>query len=251
MDEGLAFVNAIILIGGLGTRLRPLTYKTPKPLLPLADQPFVVYQFELLKKHGVRDITLCTAYMPEEFQNVLGDGSRWGVRLHYVHEKTPLGTGGALKNAQEHAKGTTLVFNGDILTDTDLTNLVRFHKEHGSRLTLGLTRVEDPSLYGLVETDSQGRIVRFQEKPPKGQAACDTVNAGLYVLEPEILDLIPAGVVHSLERELFPLLLERKTPLFACLSDAYWLDIGTIDKYEKANRDILNGALPLFRRAVP
>lgn len=236
-------MNAIILIGGLGTRLRPLTYKTPKPLLPLANQPFVFYQFELLKKHGIQEVVLCTAYMAEEFERVLGDGRKFGVRLKYVYEKTPLGTGGALKNAQDFVKGTTLVFNGDILTDANLAEILQFHRQRQARLTLTLTRVKDPTLYGLVETDSQGKIIGFREKPSPNEVTCNTINAGIYILEPEILGHIPPGVVYSLERELFPKLLELKVPLYATTSDAYWLDIGTLEKYHQADRDILNGAL--------
>ena len=236
---------ALILIGGAGTRLRPFTCDFPKPLLPVVNRPFLEYQFDVLKRHGVRDIVLCTAYKPGLFHRMLGDGRGRGLRLRYVHERRPLGTGGAVKNAQTHLKGTVLVLNGDVLHSLDVSAFLRCHRRNRADLSIALTRVKDPTLYGLVETDPAGRVRRFLEKPSWDEIVTNTVNAGAYLFEPSVLGRIPPGVHHSLERSLFPHMLESGARLFGYVSRGYWMDIGTVEKYLQVHLDILGGAVRL------
>ncbi|MBI5625115.1 MAG: NDP-sugar synthase [Elusimicrobia bacterium] len=235
---------AIILIGGQGTRLRPFTCSRPKPLLPLVNRPFLEYQFEVLKAHGIKDVVLCTSYLPGQFRKVFGDGRRLGMRLSYVHEGRPLGTGGAVRNCAGLVRGPFLVFNGDILSGIDLTAFLKAHRDRRAEASIALTRVKDPTLYGLVETDDDGRVRSFLEKPSWDEIRTNTINAGAYVFEPRVLDLIPEGAVHSLERGLFPRLLELRRRLFGWVSPGYWMDIGTVEKYLQAHLDILGGLLP-------
>jgi NDP-sugar pyrophosphorylase family protein len=236
-------MKALILIGGMGTRLRPLTCHTPKPLLPIINRPFLEYQFELLKKHGIKEVILCVAYLPHEFENYFGDGKKWGLKLHYVHEKEPLGTGGAIRNAAEYINEPTLIFNGDILTDIDLTKMLQYHRQNRAFITIALTRVKDPTIYGLVETDKNGRIERFLEKPSWDEVTCNTINAGMYLFEPGVLGYIPEGVNFSVERGLFPNLLSQGIGLYGYAFNGYWLDIGTVDKFMQAHRDVMDGCV--------
>lgn len=237
-------MQAVILVGGQGTRLRPLTLTVPKPMLPLMNRPFLEFQIGLCKRHGITDIVLSTAYKPEVFEEYFGDGSRFGVRLTCVTEDEPLDTCGAVKNVERHIDGTFLVFNGDVLTDIDLTSLVAFHREKEGKATLYLTRVEDPTAYGLVPLDRRGRITEFLEKPSWDQVVTDLINAGAYVLEPELLGRVPDGECFSFERQLFPGLLEDGFAMYGFPSDAYWMDIGTPAKYLQAHYDILARMMP-------
>lgn len=233
-------MKAIILIGGLGTRLRPLTCNTPKPLLPVVNKPFLLYQIELIKKYGIRDIVLCMAYLPAEFKKYFGDGRKFGVKISYAIEKKPLGTGGAIKNAERFIKGPVLIFNGDVLTDLNLAKLIKTHKLKKSKATITLVKVKDPTSYGLVETAKSGKILQFLEKPSLNQVTCNTINAGTYLFEPEIFDKIPPGIVYSVERELFPTLLKRGIPLYTYIHYGYWIDIGTVKKYLRVHSDLMN-----------
>ncbi len=237
-------MQAVILVGGQGTRLRPLTLTTPKPMMPMMNRPFLEFQVNLCRRHGVREIILSTAYLPEVFQSHFGDGSGLGVKIIYVTEEEPLDTCGAVKNVERFITGTFLVFNGDVLTDLDLTTLIDFHRERGGKATLYLTRVEDPTAYGLVPLDRRGRIVEFLEKPGWDQVTTDLINAGTYVLEPELLERVPEGEPYSFERQLFPQLLEDGVPMYGFPSDAYWMDIGTPAKYLQAHYDILRRRIP-------
>ncbi|MEK7657522.1 MAG: NDP-sugar synthase [Elusimicrobiota bacterium] len=238
-------MQALILTGGLGTRLRPFTLDTPKPLLPVANRPFLLHQFDLLRRHGIRKVTLATAYRPETFRRMFAGGARVGLDLRYAREKTPLGTGGAVRNAVGTPAGTLLVLNGDVLHDLDLRAFLARHRNAHAEASIALTRVQDPTLYGLVDTDGSGRIRRFLEKPSQDEITCDTINAGAYLFEPSALDLIPAGVPYSLERGLFPRLLQEGRRMHGFLLDGYWTDIGTVDKYLQVNLDALSGASPL------
>ena len=233
---------ALILIGGVGSRLRPFTCDFPKPLLPVVNRPFLEYQFDVLKRHGVREVVLCTAYKPGLFHRMLGDGRRLGLRLRYVHERRPLGTGGAVKNALPRPDSTVLVLNGDILHRLDVSAFAKFHRRSRAELSIALTRVKDPTLYGLVDTDPAGRVRRFVEKPSWDEVITNTVNAGAYLFEPSALARIPEGVAYSLERSLFPHMLEDAARLFGFVSRGYWMDIGTVDKYLQAHLDLLRGA---------
>lgn len=242
---------ALILIGGAGTRLRPFTCDFPKPLLPVVNRPFLEYQFDVLKRHGVRDVVLCTAYKPALFHRLLGDGRGHGLRLRYVHERRPLGTGGAVKNAEPHIRQTVLILNGDVLHTLDVSAFLRCHRRNRADISIALTRVKDPTLYGLVETEPSGRVRRFLEKPSWDDISTNTINAGAYIFEPSVLARIPRGVPHSLERALFPRMLEDDARLFGYVSRGYWIDIGTVEKYLQVHLDILGGATHLSRPSGP
>jgi mannose-1-phosphate guanylyltransferase len=213
-------------------------------MLPLMNRPFLEYQILLCLRHGIKEIIMSTAYLPEVFEEYFGDGSRLGAKLTYVTEEEPLDTCGAVKNVEQYIDGPFLVFNGDVLTDLNLSNLVAFHKEKGGKATLYPTRVEDPTAYGLVPLDRTGRIREFLEKPSWDQVVTDLINAGTYVLEPELLERVPEGEPYSFERQLFPQLLEDDVPMFGFPNEAYWMDIGTPAKYLQAHYDILGRKLP-------
>ncbi len=236
-------MQALILAGGKGTRLRPLTVYTPKPIVPICNRPFLLYQIDTLRRAGITDITLSLSYQPNKIEQLLGDGSDYGVNLKYTVEPQPMGTAGAYKFAEDLIREPTVVFNGDILTDLDLKTVIREHTEHDATATIVLTPVENPSAYGLVET-ADGRVHRFLEKPKADEITCNTINAGTYILEPKVLDLIPAGENHSFEYGLFPELLKRKETFFAHVPPrTYWIDIGTPERYLQAHHDLLgNGA---------
>lgn len=233
-------MQALILAGGKGTRLRPLTVYTPKPIVPICNRPFLLYQIDTLRRAGVTDITLSLSYQPEKIEQQLGDGSNFGVKLKYTVEPQPMGTAGAYKFAEDLIREPTVVFNGDILTDLDLKTVIRQHKERNAIATIVLTPVEDPSAYGVVETEADGRVRRFLEKPKPDVSTCKNINAGTYVLEPQVLDLIPRGENHSFEYGLFPKLLESGEPFFAHIPQrTYWMDIGTPARYLQAHHDLL------------
>ena len=239
-------MKALILAGGQGTRLRPLTTYTPKPVVPLVNRPFALYQIELLRRSGITDITLSLSYRPEKIAEALGDGSRFGVSLRYVEEPEPMGTGGAYKFAMDGTDEPVLVLNGDILTDLHISNLIDFHRSNRSMATIGLVRVADPSRYGVAELDAGGRILRFLEKP-KGKIAHNTINAGIYILEPAVLDTMPANTNRSFEYDVFPKLLASDAPFYGyVLEKEYWRDIGTLDSYLGAHTDLLAGRLNGF-----
>ena len=233
-------MQALILAGGKGTRLRPLTVYTPKPIVPICNRPFLLYQIDTLRRAGVTDITLSLSYQPQKIEQQLGDGSLFGVKLKYTVEPQPMGTAGAYKFAEDLIREPTVVFNGDILTDLDLKAVIREHTDHQATATIVLTPVENPSAYGLVETESDGRIRRFLEKPKAEEITCNTINAGTYILEPKVLDLVPAGENHSFEYGLFPELLKRSEPFFAHTpARTYWIDIGTPERYLQVHHDLL------------
>jgi len=240
-----AAVKGVILAGGEGTRLRPLTLGTPKPVVPIADRPLLQHQLDLLGTVGIREIVFSVAYKPERVQAVFGDGSRIGREIRYAVEETPLGTGGAVRNALAHLDDLTVVFNGDILTDVDLPAVVERHKCSGASATLVLTPVPNPAAFGLVETEPGGRVRRFVEKPDPSQITTDTINAGIYVLSTPALSLIPPAVNHSMERGFFPALIARGDIVMSHVHRGYWIDIGTPEKYLQVHRDILAGRFPV------
>lgn len=214
--------------------------------MSLANRPFLYYQIELLKRAGIQDITLSLSYQPNKIASVFGDGEELGLRIRYVVEATPMGTAGAYKYSQERLDQTTIVFNGDILTDIDIAEILAYHREKKAVATIALAVVENPSAYGLVETDSDGRVRRFVEKPKPEEITCNTINAGIYVLEPEVLNHIPAGEKFSFEYQLFPALLKAKERLYAHAWPGYWIDIGAPQRYLQANKDLINGRLKFF-----
>lgn len=234
-------MQALILAGGKGTRLRPLTVYTPKPIVPICNRPFLLYQIDTLRRAGITDITLSLSYQPQKIEQQLGDGSDFGVHLRYMTEPQPMGTAGAYKYAEGLIREPTVVFNGDILTDLDLKAVIREHDERNATATIVLTPVENPSAYGLVETESDGRVRRFLEKPKADEITTNTINAGTYVLNPNVLDYIPDGVNHSFEYGLFPTLLERGEKFYAHIPQrTYWMDIGTPERYLQVHDDLLN-----------
>lgn len=245
-------MKGIIIAGGAGTRLRPLTYTRPKPLIPVVNRPFLEYQVALLKRHGVDEIIFCTNYLADKIQDHFGDGSRFGVSMRYAIEDQPLGTAGAIKNAQKLAgRDTLVVLNGDVLTDFDISSIIRFHKEKDALVTLTLKEVPSPSPYGVILTDPAGRVQEFREPSEAtkkllaadphalGHTGVDHINAGIYVMQPEALDAIPAGRPVSVERETYPKLLAEGKPVYALVRDGFWLDIGRPEQYRDATNAIL------------
>jgi NDP-sugar pyrophosphorylase family protein len=235
-------MKAILLAGGKGTRLRPLTLHTPKPIVPIFDRPFLHYQIDLLRQvPEIDEVILSLNYQPRRIEEVFGDGSDLGVRLRYVVEPSPLGTGGAIRFAAGDLGGDPIVvFNGDVLTTVDLADVIALHRERQARATIVLTPVDNPSAYGLVETEPDGTVRRFLEKPSTGEIRCDTINAGIYVLEPDTLTRIPSDTAYSIERGYFPSLIENGETFVASTHRGYWIDIGTPGKYRQAHRDIMD-----------
>jgi NDP-sugar pyrophosphorylase family protein len=223
-------MQALILAGGKGTRLRPLTVYTPKPIVPICNRPFLLYQIDTLRRAGIVDITLSLSYQPNKIEQLLGDGSDYGVNLKYTVEPQPMGTAGAYKYAEDLIREQTVVFNGDILTDLDLKAVIREHNERQATATIVLAPVNNPQAYGLVETESDGRIRRFLEKPKPDEITCNT----------KVLDFLPAGENYSFEYGLFPDLLKRSEPFYAHIpARTYWIDIGTPQRYLKVHSDLL------------
>ena len=234
--------QAVILAGGQGTRLRPLTLSRAKPVVPLLNRPFLAYQIALLRRHGVRDVILSCSYRIDDVRAALGDARDLGVTLRYVIEDEPLGTGGGVRNAADLTRGTIFVLNGDVLTDADLTAMRLFHEERGSRVTIFLTPVDDPRAYGLVETDAHGQLVRFREKPgPEETISTNMINAGIYLIDAALLERIPSGRPVSIEREFFPAAIADGIASFGWSAPAYWRDIGNPSAYRAAQVDLLDG----------
>jgi NDP-sugar pyrophosphorylase family protein len=235
-------MKAILLAGGKGTRLRPMTVHTPKPIVPILNRPFLYYQIDLLKQiPEIDEVILSLNYQPRRIEEIFGEGQGLGIRVRYVVEPMPLGTGGAVRYAGDSLTESVVVFNGDVLTQVDLAAVLRLHRERKAKATIVLTPVENPRAYGLVETDRQGNIQRFLEKPGEDEITCNTINAGIYVLEPDTFDRIPKDTAWSIERSFFPSLIERGETFVAYIYDGYWIDIGTPAKYAQVHRDIMDG----------
>src|SRR6266566_2804900 len=235
-------MKAILLAGGKGTRLRPLTIHTPKPIVPIFDRPFLQFQLDLIKKVSeIDEVILSLNYQPRRIEEIFGDGGDTGLSLRYMVEPAPLGTAGAIKYAAANVDDSVVVFNGDVMTEVDLSAVIALHRERKAKATIVLTPVENPSAYGLVETDSSGNILRFLEKPGPNEITCNTINAGIYVLEPDTFDRIPKDTPWSIERSFFPSLIERGETFCAYVDDGYWIDIGTPEKYMQVHCDIMDG----------
>jgi mannose-1-phosphate guanylyltransferase / phosphomannomutase len=234
-------LKAVVMAGGEGTRLRPMTANQPKPLLPVANRPIMEHVLRLLKKHGFEETVVTVQFLAALVRNYFGDGEDVGMFLQYATEEMPLGTAGSVKNAEDALKDSPfLVISGDALTDMDLTEMCRFHKENGALVTVGLTRVPDPLEFGIVIADEDGRIQRFLEKPTWGQVFSDTVNTGVYIMEPEVLAEVSPKESVDWSHDVFPKLLARGAPIFGYISDKYWEDVGTLESYLKAQADVLN-----------
>ena len=230
-------MKAVVLVGGEGTRLRPLTYSVPKQMLSVAGKTVIERVVGHLGAHGIDEAVLSLGYLPDAFLAAYPDGRCGDVKLRYATESSPLDTAGAIAFAAHEAGftgATFVVVNGDILTDFDVTKLVAFHRDRGAEGTVALTPVDDPSRFGVVPVDEQGKVTAFIEKPPPGEAPTNMINAGIYVFEPSVLDMVPVGTRVSVERQVFPALVQKGT-LYALGSDAPWLDMGTVEKYIDAN----------------
>lgn len=238
--------RAVLLVGGKGTRLRPLTYQRPKALIPLLDEPLIAFELRLLARYGITDIVLACGYKAELLEGFLGDGSRWGVQLTYVEDPVPLGTAGAIKNVQTHIDGPFVCMNGDLVYDVDLAELTAAHVSRGAMVTFCLRRVTDIRRFGLIRSDDAGWVTDFLEKQEQDETGRNTVNSGVYVMSPEVLEYIPKGEEYSNETQLFPGLLREGRPLLGHVPAAqgYWADVGTIDSYRDTTRDLLHGAVP-------
>jgi mannose-1-phosphate guanylyltransferase/phosphomannomutase len=244
-------MKAVIMAGGEGTRLRPLTANQPKPMLPMANKPMAEHIVDLLRAHGFGDIVVTVAFLANNVRTYFGDGSEFGVRIVYAMEDTPLGTAGSVLNARQQLDDTFLVISGDVLTDIDLTELVAFHKARGSAATFALKAMENPLEFGIVITDTDGRVERFLEKPGWGGVFSDTINTGIYVLEPEVFDWIPEGRQVDFSGEVFPAMLEAGRPLYGFVADGYWEDVGTLDAYLSAHADVLDGKVAIGIAGFP
>lgn len=239
MQEGDVFLKAVIMAGGEGARLRPLTCGRPKPMVPLMDRPIMEYIIELLSRHGIKEQAVTLQYLPEQIEEYFGDGSSFDVSLHYFLEDEPLGTAGSVKNASSFLDETFLVISGDCLTDIDLSEAMAFHRQKKAFVTIVLTPQDNPLEYGVVMVDDEGKIIRFLEKPSWGEVFSDTVNTGIYIIEPEVLDYIPTGKKFDFSKDLFPLLLKEEKALYGCSLSGYWCDIGNLEQYRQTNYDIL------------
>ena len=233
-------MKAVVMAGGEGTRLRPLTSNQPKPMVPIVGKPCMEHILELLRDHGLEQVIVTLAFLPQAIRGYFGTGETLGMEIEYSVEETPLGTAGSVRLASDRLDETFLVISGDALCDFDLSALIRFHQEKGAAATIGLKSVENPLEFGIVVTDEDGRIERFLEKPSWSQVFSDTINTGVYVLEPEVLRHIPEGRPFDFSKELFPLLLEMGRPMYGYVMDGYWQDIGNLDQYRQANFDALD-----------
>jgi mannose-1-phosphate guanylyltransferase / phosphomannomutase len=239
-------VKAVVMAGGEGTRLRPMTANQPKPLLPVVNKPIMEHVLRLLKRHGFAETVVTVQFLAALVRNYFGDGEEIGMALSYATEEMPLGTAGSVKNAQDALRDDRfLVISGDALTDIDLTDLVRFHKENGALVTIALKRVPNPLEFGIIIIDDDGRVQRFLEKPTWGQVFSDTANTGIYVMEPEVLDHVAAGEPVDWSGDVFPKLLAEGAPLYGYVADGYWEDVGTHESYLKAQADMLSGKVDI------
>ncbi|MGZ4408098.1 MAG: sugar phosphate nucleotidyltransferase, partial [Gaiellaceae bacterium] len=238
-------MKAVVMAGGEGTRLRPLTSNQPKPMVPVVGKPCMEHILELLREHGMGEVIVTVAFLPQAIRSYFGQGETLGMEIGYSVEESPLGTAGSVRLAGKQLDETFLVISGDALCDVDLSALVAFHKEKGAAVTIGLKSVENPLEFGIVVTDEEGRIERFLEKPSWGQVFSDTINTGIYVIEPEVLRHVPTDRPYDFSKELFPLLLEMGRPLYGMVCDGYWQDIGNLDQFRQANFDALDGKVEL------
>lgn len=238
-------MHAVIMAGGFGTRLRPLSYHIPKPMVPMANRPMLYHIIELLKTHKFHDLIMMLYFQPDVITNYFGDGAKMGVKIRYPKPELDLGTAGSVKFAQKHLNDTFIVISGDVLTDFDLTKAIEFHKKKKALATMILTRTANPLQYGVVITDTAGKIERFLEKPSWGEVFSDTINTGIYILDPEVLDFIPQDRPFDFSKDLFPLLLREQKPLYGYVAEGYWKDVGNLDEYRLAHYDILEGKIKI------
>ncbi len=237
-------MKAVVLVGGEGTRLRPLTYHTVKAMVPVLDRPFLEYLLRHLAGHNIDEVILAMGYKPDSIKSYFAHTRSLRTKLVYSVEPEPLGTAGAVKQAEQYLDDTFFALNGDIFTTVDLTSMLHFHKKNGAKITIAVTPVDDPTRFGVIETDNQLRIKRFTEKPKRDQITTNNINAGIYILEKSVLGHIPSGKRAMFEHDVFPTLLSAGEPLYAYPIDAYWIDIGTLENYRQLNCDLLTGKCP-------
>lgn len=237
--------KALIMAGGFGTRLRPLTMTIPKPMVPILNVPMMEHIVNLLKKNDITDVLSVLYFQPEKITNHFEDGQKFGIKMDYVMAKADYGTAGAVRNAQEHLRERFIIISGDVLTDFNLSEALKFHIDKGAKATILLTRVTSPLQYGIVMTDDEGKITRFLEKPSWGQVFSDTINTGIYILEPDVLDLIPYREEFDFSKDLFPAMLNKKMPLYGYIAEGYWRDVGNLNEYQQGSIDALNGIIKL------
>lgn len=241
-------MKAVIMAGGFGTRLRPLTCNIPKPMAPMLNRPMMEHIIELLKRHGITDLIATLYYQPEVISNYFDDGRRFGVSLQYLRAEADFGTAGSVRNAKEFLDQRFVIISGDVFTDFDLSAAVRYHEEKKAKATIVLTHAPNPLQFGVVLTKDDGKITRFLEKPSWGEVFSDTINTGIYILEPEVLDLIPHKEEFDFSKNLFPILLEQKMGLYGYIADGYWKDVGNLNEYQDAHTDALRG---LVKAVIP
>jgi mannose-1-phosphate guanylyltransferase len=232
-------LKAVVLVGGEGTRLRPLTNGLPKSMVPVLNKPFLEHTLAYLKRFGVENVILTVSYLPKVIQDYFGDGSGYEIRLIYSIEENPLGTAGAVKKVERYLPNTFIVLNGDIFTDLNIAEMLAFHRREKAKITIALIQVDNPCAFGVVEADNNGKVKRFIEKPGPENITSNWINAGVYIIEPEVLQYVPANAHYMFEKGLFPFLLEINEPIFGYRFSGYWLDMGTPEKYLCLNRDLL------------
>ena len=232
-------MKAVVMAGGEGSRLRPLTIERPKPMVPVVNKTVMAHIIDLLKKHGITDIIMTVQYLANEIQEAFGDGEAYGVNIQYSLEESPMGTGGSVKNAEELLDDTFLIISGDAMTDFDLSAIIDYHRQKKAMATLTLYHVANPLEYGVVILDESGHVSQFQEKPSWGEVFSDTINTGIYVLEPQALQYFTKGTVFDFSQDLFPLLLRNGDPIYGYVASGYWTDVGSIQEYMRACADVL------------
>jgi NDP-sugar pyrophosphorylase family protein len=244
--------QAVLLVGGEGTRLRPLTYRRPKALVPLLNRPLLSFELCLLARHGIRDVILAVGYKAASLEAELGDGSNWGVRLTYVEDPCPLGTAGALGNVRHLLHSDFVAMNGDLVYDADLEGAIAEHLRWGAVVTFCLRQVPDIRRFGLIQCDENGWVRSFREKQERDETGCNTVNSGLYIMSPRVLEAIPKGRAYSNEHDLFPGLLAAGAPMrgFLATKQGYWADVGTLESYLQTSRDLLEGVVAWVRGEI-
>lgn len=238
-------MKAVILAGGLGTRLRPLTHLRPKPMVPVVNRPILEHTLELLRQHQITEILMLLYYMPDAIKNHFGNGSEFGVNIEYITAKEDFATAGAVRLAASKLRGSFLVISGDVITDLDLSAFLAFHRAQNALGTMALSRVANPTAFGLVDLDSSNQITRFVEKPEQGEIFTNLVNAGIYVFEPDIFERIAENQKVYFERSLFPAMAEHGQPLFGFEHDGYWIDVGIMETYLQVHRDYFSGKIAL------
>ncbi len=244
-------MQALLLVGGEATRLRPLTCNMPKAMVPVLHTPFLEHVIRYLSRHGINDIVLAQGHLPKLMDDYFQDGSRFGVKLTYSLEPKPMGTGGAIKYAERYLNDSFLVLNGDIFTDLDITAMLQYHQARKAKATISLTPVDDPTAYGVIETTPEGKVTRFLEKPKREEVTTNNINAGTLIMSKDVLKLIPPETNYSYERQLFPQLLQMGEPIYGFPSSAYWIDIGKPDTYFQLHSDLLQGKVKDYAMEKP